>query len=81
MAAKELEALASDKEKEQQAERASILRVSETQRDALVSDDIGILGESMADALGYEIVESNEGGDEEVVLVDRDAKIFDVEES
>ena len=79
VAAKELEA---DKEqKEQEAERAAIKRVSETQRDTLGTDDIGILGESMADALGYEIVVSDEGGDEEVVLFDRDAEIIDVEES
>ena len=76
VAAKELEALTSDKEKEARAEREAIMRVSETQVEALVNDDVGILGESMADALGYEL---NEEGNE-IVHVDRDAEIGGAEE-
>jgi hypothetical protein len=74
VAAKELEALASSKEKEQEAERAALLRVSETQRESLVDNTVEILGESMADAAGYELV-----GDE-LALFDRDAEIIGVED-
>jgi len=76
---KKLEALASNSE--QDAERAALTRVSETQLEVLQNEDVGILGESMADALGYELVE-NDDGEEDIALFDRDAEeIFDVEES
>ena len=74
VAAKELEALAGSIEKERVVERAALLRVSATQRELLVDDAVEILGESMADAAGYELV-----GDE-LVLFDRDAEIIDVKD-